>query len=102
MCHPELLAQKIKARTLGNAAAGDGRRFPRQHPRPPPGPLTSPDAPLPAAPGFGRHFFRQSQQLFANEDAAYVLAYGIIMLNTDLHNSQVGAGIGVGHAWVQG
>ena len=39
--------------------------------------------------GFGRHFFRQSRAMFANEDAAYVLAYGIIMLNTDLHNNQV-------------
>lgn len=25
----------------------------------------------------------------ANADAAYVLAYSVIMLNTDLHNSQV-------------
>lgn len=38
--------------------------------------------------GFGRHFFRQCPQLFASDDAAYILAYAVIMLNTDLHNNQ--------------
>ena len=32
-------------------------------------------------------FFRNT--VFASADAAYVLAYSIIMLTTDLHNSQV-------------
>ena len=30
-----------------------------------------------------------SNTVFASADAAYVLAYSIIMLTTDLHNSQV-------------
>jgi hypothetical protein len=41
--------------------------------------------------GFGKHYFRQCPQLFASDDAAYILAYAIIMLNTDLHNNQVWA-----------
>ena len=38
---------------------------------------------------FGRHYFRQRPDIFRNEDAAYVLAYSVIMLNTDAHNNQV-------------
>lgn len=30
-----------------------------------------------------------SPNVFANEDAAYILAYSVIMLNTDRHNNQV-------------
>lgn len=40
---------------------------------------------------FGRHYFteNQSQNIFRSADAAYVLAYSVIMLNTDQHNKQV-------------
>ncbi|KAF8061912.1 hypothetical protein HT031_004172 [Scenedesmus sp. PABB004] len=38
---------------------------------------------------FGRAYYGHAPQVFANEDAAYVLAYSVIMLNTDRHNSQV-------------
>lgn len=38
---------------------------------------------------FGRAYFSTSPDVFAHEDAAYVLAYSVIMLNTDRHNSQV-------------
>ena len=31
-----------------------------------------------------------SNTVFASADAAYVLAYSVIMLTTDLHNPQVG------------
>ena len=34
-------------------------------------------------------YFFFSNTVFASADAAYVLAYSIIMLTTDLHNSQV-------------
>jgi hypothetical protein len=46
--------------------------------------------PRPPYTGFGRHYHRAAapQGLFANDDACYVLAYAVIMLNTDLHNSQ--------------
>ncbi len=53
-------------------------------------PQHSPPSPKKTKPGFGRHYFRQCPQLFASDDAAYILAYAIIMLNTDLHNNQVG------------
>ena len=33
--------------------------------------------------------FNSSNTVFASADAAYVLAYSIILLTTDLHNSQV-------------
>ena len=39
--------------------------------------------------GFGRAYFKVAPDLFANEDAAYILAYSVIMLNTDRHNNQV-------------
>ena len=32
-------------------------------------------------------------EIFASADAAYVLAYSIIMLTTDLHSTQVGGGV---------
>lgn len=35
------------------------------------------------------HLLHSSNTVFASADAAYVLAYSIIMLTTDLHNSQV-------------
>jgi brefeldin A-resistance guanine nucleotide exchange factor 1 len=43
---------------------------------------------LPCA-GFGRAYFKVAPDIFANEDAAYILAYSVIMLNTDRHNNQV-------------
>lgn len=36
-----------------------------------------------------RYFVQNEGMCFANADAAYVLAYSVIMLNTDLHNPQV-------------
>ena len=39
--------------------------------------------------GFGRAYFKVAPDTFANEDAAYILAYSVIMLNTDRHNNQV-------------
>ena len=44
---------------------------------------------------FGRHYYEQGQGVFANADAVYVLAYSVIILNTDQHNNQVRRG-GVG------
>lgn len=41
--------------------------------------------------GFGRAYFKVAPDVFANDDAAYILAYSVIMLNTDRHNNQVGA-----------
>lgn len=40
---------------------------------------------------FGRRYFEQTAAdgIFANSDACYVLAYSVIMLNTDRHSSQV-------------
>lgn len=35
------------------------------------------------------HMLNSSNTVFASADAAYVLAYSIILLTTDLHNSQV-------------
>lgn len=40
---------------------------------------------------FGRHYHRQCPTAFANADAVYVLAYSVIILNTDQHNNQVRA-----------
>jgi brefeldin A-resistance guanine nucleotide exchange factor 1 len=36
----------------------------------------------------------------ANQDAVYVLAYSVIMLNTDLHNPQNRVRDPVGRAWI--
>ncbi|KAK6911891.1 Sec7 domain [Dillenia turbinata] len=38
---------------------------------------------------FSERYFEQSPQILANKDAALLLSYSIIMLNTDLHNAQV-------------
>lgn len=38
---------------------------------------------------FGKHYFQHNPVIFKNADAAYVLSYSVIMLNTDRHNSQV-------------
>ena len=38
---------------------------------------------------FGRHYHAQCPSNFANADAVYVLAYSVIILNTDQHNNQV-------------
>ena len=39
---------------------------------------------------FAKHYYEQnSETVFANEDAIYVLAFSTIMLNTDAHNPQV-------------
>ena len=35
------------------------------------------------------HMYFSSQTLFASADTAYVLAYSIIMMTTDLHSPQV-------------
>ena len=37
---------------------------------------------------FGSHYHRQCPHLFKNADAVYILAYSVILLNTDQHNSQ--------------
>mmetsp|Transcript_17390 Transcript_17390/g.52068 ORF Transcript_17390/g.52068 Transcript_17390/m.52068 type:complete len:1953 (-) Transcript_17390:228-6086(-) len=38
---------------------------------------------------FAGHYFQQCSGVFKTQDAAFVLSYSIIMLNTDLHNKQV-------------
>ena len=38
---------------------------------------------------FGKHYHAASPHLFRNADAVYVLAYSVILLNTDQHNLQV-------------
>lgn len=38
---------------------------------------------------FASHYFRQCSGVFRNADAAFILSYSIILLNTDLHNKQV-------------
>lgn len=38
---------------------------------------------------FAEHWHCSNNDPFANADAAFTLAYGIIMLNTDQHNPQV-------------
>ncbi|MEW5304445.1 MAG: hypothetical protein WDW36_007055 [Sanguina aurantia] len=38
---------------------------------------------------FGRRYYQLNEAVFRHADAAYVLAYSVIMLNTDQHNTQV-------------
>ncbi|KAH7442896.1 hypothetical protein KP509_02G006600 [Ceratopteris richardii] len=38
---------------------------------------------------FAGRYYEQSNQILADKDAAFLLAYSLIMLNTDQHNSQV-------------
>jgi brefeldin A-inhibited guanine nucleotide-exchange protein len=38
---------------------------------------------------FATHYHRQNEGVFLNSDTAYVLAFSIIMLNTDLHNQAI-------------
>ncbi|XP_076942827.1 ARF guanine-nucleotide exchange factor GNOM-like [Bidens hawaiensis] len=38
---------------------------------------------------FAERYYEQSPNIFANKDAALLLSYSLIMLNTDQHNSQV-------------
>lgn len=38
---------------------------------------------------FADRYFEQCRTILANRDAAYILAYSVIMLNTDQHNGQV-------------
>jgi brefeldin A-inhibited guanine nucleotide-exchange protein len=38
---------------------------------------------------FAERFLRGNPSAFSNADCAYVLAYSVIMLNTDLHNPQI-------------
>lgn len=38
---------------------------------------------------FAARYYEQSPQVLADKDAAFLLAYSLIMLNTDQHNSQV-------------
>ncbi len=40
---------------------------------------------------FAGRYFEQCSGVFKTSDAAFVLSYSIIMLNTDLHNKQVRA-----------
>lgn len=49
--------------------------------------------------GFGRAYFKVAPDLFANDDAAYILAYSVIMLNTDRHNNQVCREVLSGRVW---
>lgn len=38
---------------------------------------------------FAEHWHRANNEPFTSADAAFTLAYGIVMLNTDQHNPQV-------------
>ncbi|KNA10447.1 hypothetical protein SOVF_144260 [Spinacia oleracea] len=38
---------------------------------------------------FAERYYEQSSHILANKDAAFILSYSLIMLNTDLHNVQV-------------
>ena len=38
---------------------------------------------------FAERFCTQNEGVFANADTAYVLAFSLIMLNTDAHSSQI-------------
>ncbi|KAL9243878.1 hypothetical protein vseg_017715 [Gypsophila vaccaria] len=38
---------------------------------------------------FAERYYKQSSHVLADKDAAFILAYSLIMLNTDLHNVQV-------------
>ena len=38
---------------------------------------------------FAKRYFTQRQSCFADEDAAFVLAFSLIMLNTDTHSPQL-------------
>ncbi|CAO2829540.1 unnamed protein product [Amaranthus hypochondriacus] len=38
---------------------------------------------------FSERYYEQTSHILANKDAAFVLSYSLIMLNTDLHNVQV-------------
>jgi Sec7-like guanine-nucleotide exchange factor len=44
---------------------------------------------------FAQEYYRQGkgQHPFVDADAAFILAFSIIMLNTDLHNPQVSSSI---------
>ena len=64
-------------------------------PHPPPIPLPAVPLSLPHTQVFGRRYFEQMPSMgLRSTDAAYVLAFSVIMLNTDLHNTQVGGGWG--------
>lgn len=43
---------------------------------------------------FAERFVKCNPGSFKSADVAYVLAYSVIMLNTDAHNPQVGVGRG--------
>ncbi|KAF4659440.1 Brefeldin A-inhibited guanine nucleotide-exchange protein 1 [Perkinsus chesapeaki] len=38
---------------------------------------------------FAEHYCKQNPEAYANADCAYILSFSLIMLNTDLHSSQV-------------
>lgn len=38
---------------------------------------------------FAEHFCKENPEVYANADCAYILSFSLIMLNTDLHSSQV-------------
>ncbi|KAF4734291.1 Brefeldin A-inhibited guanine nucleotide-exchange protein 1, partial [Perkinsus olseni] len=38
---------------------------------------------------FAEHYCKQNPDIYANADCAYILSFSLIMLNTDLHSSQV-------------
>lgn len=66
---------------------------PARHPTHPPPPSYCPRPLVPPPPPqvFGKRYYEQMPSMgLKSTDAAYVLAFSVIMLNTDLHNTQVG------------
>jgi hypothetical protein len=51
---------------------------------------------------FAERFVSCNPESFKSADVAYVLAYSVIMLNTDAHNTQVGWRDGCGYGGVCG
>ena len=87
----------------------------------PPHPTLPPTPPLPHPQGFrlpgeaqkidrlmekfAERYVKCNGSSFKSADVAYVLAYSVIMLNTDAHNPQVGGGggwLGWGGRWLAG
>ena len=50
---------------------------------------------------FAERYVSCNPESFKSADVAYVLAYSVIMLNTDAHNAQVGGTVALrlGEAW---
>ena len=49
---------------------------------------------------FAERYVSCNPESFKSADVAYVLAYSVIMLNTDAHNAQVGLWAGCGEEWI--